>query len=174
MIRKWKVISAKRAYHSRYMDLYADKVWIPKKNVFTEFMRVKKPDFVMIVATDTKNRVIALKEYRHAVGEIQLLIPAGFINKRESPLKAAKRELAEETGYTGGKFSYICSFTSEYSKGYVFRAIGLKDKGEQRLDDNEDIETSTITITELKRQIAAGKWRNGSTLAALTLSGILS
>jgi 8-oxo-dGTP pyrophosphatase MutT (NUDIX family) len=57
---------------------------------------------VNIVALSSKGNIILVEQYRHPVKCTMLEVPAGNIDPGESPLAAAQRELAEETGYAGG------------------------------------------------------------------------
>ena len=177
MIRKWKLQKRKKVFHSKFVNVYMDRVKLPNGRVIRDYMLVEKSDYVMVVATDIKNRIIIQREYKHGAGEIQFTLPAGLIGRGESPIEAAKRELEEETGYSNGKFTYIGMFT-EYAtkdlhKAYVVRASELKTKGAQRLEDTEDIEVKLSTAYQIKKQIRDKKWHNSSAIAALALSGIL-
>ncbi len=177
MIKKWKIQNRKRVFHSKFVNVYKDRVKLPNGKIIPDFMLTEKSDYVMIVATDIKNRLIIQREYKHGAAEVQYALPAGLIDKGESPIKAAKRELEEETGYAGGRIRYIGMFT-EYAtkdmhKAHVFRVSGLKTRGKQKLEDTEDIDISLITIPAIKKQIVDKKWKNGSALAALALSGLL-
>ena len=56
-----------------------------------------------VLARTKSGKLIINKEYRHPTGKWLLGCPGGRIDAGESPLEAGKRELQEETGYTGGK-----------------------------------------------------------------------
>src|SRR5256885_16882907 len=65
---------------------------------------VRHSGSVVILAVDESSgspRVLLEKQYRHAAGRFLLELPAGRIDEGEEGLKAAKRELLEETGYSG-------------------------------------------------------------------------
>ena len=63
---------------------------------------VEHPGAVAIVAVDREGRLTLVRQRREAVLEDLLELPAGTLEKGESPLDCAKRELEEETGLTGG------------------------------------------------------------------------
>jgi 8-oxo-dGTP pyrophosphatase MutT (NUDIX family) len=63
----------------------------------------ERGSFVVIVAIDERGRLILIREFKHAARKLILGLPAGgiFTKKDETPVEAALRELAEETGYSG-------------------------------------------------------------------------
>ena len=57
-------------------------------------------DSVVIMPFDKEGRLLLIKEFRHRHKRDVLFLPAGRRDKKhESPLKAAHRELREETGF---------------------------------------------------------------------------
>lgn len=176
-IKKWKVLSRKKVFGSRFANVYEDRVRLPRGREIRDYTLVEKPSYVIIVATDYKGRVITIREYKHGAGEVQFALPAGFKERNESPLHAARRELEEETGYAGGAFRHLGTINEYASKDlhkvYVIRATGLKERAAQRLDPNEEVEVRLLSLPKLKGEIQAGKWRNASALSALAFSGLL-
>ena len=65
---------------------------------------VEQGNVVAVLAIDDDDEVILVNEFRYPVGYV-LEIPAGNIDKGETPLKCAKRELLEETGYKAKKLN---------------------------------------------------------------------
>lgn len=177
MIKKWKIQDRKRVFHSKFVSVYSDKVRLSNGKIIPDYTVVKKKEYVMVVATDTKNRLIIEKEYKHGSRQVHLTLPAGLIDEGENPVQAAKRELEEETGYTKGKFKLIAAIYEDpakiMSRIYVVRATGLSVRNYQKLEDTEDIEVNLITVAELKKQIKQKKWSSCGALAAFVLSGLL-
>lgn len=68
------------------------------------------PESVAILPIFDHNRIIMVKQFRYTINEYSWEIPAGGVNIKEIPEKAAVRELFEETGYKPGKINHICSF----------------------------------------------------------------
>jgi ADP-ribose pyrophosphatase len=71
---------------------------------------VEHPGAVAIVAVDRDGYVTLVRQLREATGGELVEIPAGTREPDESPIETARRELAEETGLTGGEWREICTF----------------------------------------------------------------
>ena len=84
---------------------------------------------------------------------VAVSFPAGYIEKNETPLDAAKRELKEETGYVSDKFIHLDSYYQDegVSSAYnhSFLAQDAKKMFDQKLDENEIIKYMTFTYEEL-------------------------
>jgi ADP-ribose pyrophosphatase len=84
---------------------------------------------------------------------VAVSFPAGYIEKDETPLEAAKRELREETGCLSDNFIYLDSYYQDegVSKAFnhSFLALDVERVYEQDLDENEIIKYMTFTYPEL-------------------------
>ena len=97
-------------------------------------------------------------------------LPAGTLKEGEQPIAAAKRELAEETGLSGGDLAHAVSFwtTPGFCRElmHVFFAERVED-GEQSLEDDESIEIVRIPVAELPSRL--GELEDAKSLAAVLL-----
>ena len=99
-------------------------------------------------------------------------IPAGSLDPGEDPLAGAKRELLEETGYKAKHWSKLIRFYA--SPGFlgewmqIFLAEGLM-PGDAEPEDDEQIELFAVPLSELLREIEAGRILDGKTIAATLL-----
>lgn len=113
---------------------------------------VRHPAAAAIVAVDSENRVLLVRQERPAVGGKVLEIPAGIVDPGEEPLPAAKRELREETGLHGGAWVEVATlltspgFTDE--RIHLFVATGLEE-GEDDPDEGEELEIMRVPVAEL-------------------------
>lgn len=93
------------------------------------------------------------RQYRHGLGKTCFEIPAGVIEKGETPLEAAKRELMEETGYGEGEWKEIMSVSGNSSTtnniSHCFVAKGVKKIGAQHLDSTEDLEVVLLDRSQV-------------------------
>ena len=77
---------------------------------------INSPDFVCIVAVTGKNELLLVRQFRHAVAELTLELPAGHVEKDETPEQAARKELLEETGHVAEKFELLASMSPSTSR----------------------------------------------------------
>jgi ADP-ribose pyrophosphatase len=116
--------------------------------------------------------IVMIRNYRFAIDEHLLELPAGMLEKGEDPLLAAERELAEETGYTAGKIEKLGAFytgpgtTDENMHAYL--ATGLT-RGEQNLEIHERITVEVYPDSQVRRMIADGSLHDGKSIAALAM-----
>lgn len=60
---------------------------------------IKHNGAVAVIPVIGKNKIILLKQFRHTIDDYLYEIPAGTLEKDETPGQCAIRELEEETGY---------------------------------------------------------------------------
>ena len=173
----WKLLERKKVFSSRFLNVYEDHVELPNGKILDDYTVVEKPSIVMIVATDTDNKVIVLREYKHGAGEVLYTLPAGHKEKNESPINTAKRELAEETGYTGEIFEDIGILydypSKDIHKVYIVRAKNIVLTTVSNHEETESITFTALPVEKLKLQITNREWKTSSALAALAISGVL-
>lgn len=174
----WKRLNRKNVYDSKFLKVYEDTVELPNGVVIDDYTVIQKPSIVMVVATTKQSKVITLQEYKYAAGESLRTLPAGHIKEDEKPEEAARRELMEETGFSGNDFEEIGTLydypTKDLHRVYVVRATNVEKTGQERHEATENLSYELTTTEDLKGQIAKGEWKASSAMAALTLSGLLS
>lgn len=113
----------------------------PRTGATTTFSLIACPDWVNVLALTADNQVVMLRQYRPGIDQVCLEIPGGMIDPGEDPVAAGLRELAEETGYTGGVASLIGSVAPNPAiqnnwlhtvlvKGVTLTAAPTPDEGE--------------------------------------------
>jgi ADP-ribose pyrophosphatase len=121
----------------------------------------------VMMAVDGRKRILLVRQYRLPARSYLWELPAGKLDKGETPLQAAKRELAEETGYHAKHWKKLVTFYP--SPGYVaekmtiFLATGLTEGKAQPMED-ERIETRWFTAEEIERGIQSGKIIDAKTM----------
>src|SRR5688572_2194348 len=71
---------------------------------------VRHPGAVAIIPMIDANHVCLIKNYRIAVNDTLIEIPAGTLEPNESPESTAKRELVEEIGYEAATLRKLHAF----------------------------------------------------------------
>lgn len=134
---------------------------------------VHHPGASAVVAIDEDNRIIMEKQFRYALNDYLLEIPAGKLDAGEDPLVCAKRELEEETGIFASE--WISLGTIATSPGFcnevihLYVAKGLS-KGEIHWDEDEYVEVERYTFDELLQRIKEEKIKDSKSLSALLLA----
>ena len=172
MTSKFEVVSSKYVYQGRVVNLRTDnvRVFLSDKTVCREV--VEHSGSVGIVAIDEDDNVYLVSQYRHAVDKVLMEIPAGTLEKGESSIETAKRELREEIGMSAdhlisaGSFYLAPGYSSETMEVYLAKGLN-SDPLPQDVD--EDIVVHIVPFEKLLEQICAGEFSDIKTVAALLL-----
>jgi ADP-ribose pyrophosphatase len=158
-------------YRGRLLNLRVDKIRLPNGHTVTREI-VEARNSVCVAPLDGFGNVILVKQYRQAVGEFLLEVPAGGIEPNEKPLDAAHRELEEETGFVAKHIMFEFFFWATpgiSTEGmYAYSAEGLE-LHRQLTQDDENIEVVHVSLDNVKNLISTGKIRDGKTIALLNL-----
>ena len=123
-----------------------------------------------ILAVDGADQLTLVRQYRVPVAASMLELPAGFIDAGESPLEAARRELAEETGLHGGEWAEVAAFYTSSGftdeRVHLFLATGLE-PGEASPTEDEKLEVVRVPLAEVPGLI--GTCDDAKTLIGLLL-----
>ena len=165
-----KTISSKETYHGPLLHVYHDRVELPNGNESGRDYIKHLGAVCMIPVLDNGN-VIVERQYRYPLDMVITEIPAGKLDSlQEDRLEAAKRELLEETGYTGEKWTYLGDFfpAVAYSneKISMYMVQQLK-KGQRHLDADEFLELEEVPLAELVEQVMRGEIVDIKTQAAI-------
>jgi ADP-ribose pyrophosphatase len=131
---------------------------------------VEHPGAVVIVAVDADGCLALVRQLREAVRGYLVELPAGTIEPGEEPLATAKRELAEETGLTGGVWREVTAFWT--TPGFTRERMTLffvegVEAGQASPADDEQLELLRWPIAEVKARL--GEIEDAKTLVGLLL-----
>ena len=151
---KWKVLKSEYLFKRPWLTVRRDCVELPDGRQNPEFYVLEYPDWVNVIAITEDGQFVMERQYRHGLGKTCFEIPAGVMEKGETPLEAAKRELMEETGYGEGEWTNIMNVSGNSSTtnniSHCFVAKGVKKVSGQHLDSTEDLEIVLLSREQVK------------------------
>ena len=156
--------SSKTVYDGRLIDVTLERWGEHEREI------VEHPGAVAIVAIDVDGMLTLVRQRREAVRSELLELPAGTLERGETPLACARRELAEETGLTGGTWREATAFYTTpgfcRERMYVFFAEELE-RGDATPERDEQLEVVRWTAGEIAAKL--GEIEDAKTLAGLLL-----
>jgi len=167
MSQEWKVLQRKETKY-RFFDVVEEQVeTFQGHRIGMEYAKVR-PGVCVLPIADEGRSVVLLRQYRHVVRSWQWELPAGGLEPGIDPLEMARRELAEETGYTAEVWTPLGdvypSFGTFDQVIHLFAAERLE-AGEQRLEAGEELEVVTVPMERFLAMIASGEFTHGAGLA---------
>lgn len=151
---KWKVLDSEYIIKRPWLTARRDKVELPDGRIIEEYYVLEYPDWVNVIAITKDGKFVMEKQYRHGLGVNSIELPCGVMEKGETPLVAAQRELLEETGYGNGKWSELMTIApnpgSMNNLTHCFLAIGVEKISEQSLDATEELTVHLMNEEEVK------------------------
>ena len=164
-----RILSSRIAYKGGHIQVREDRVIEPAGHECSREI-VVHPGAVCIVARPTLEKVILIRQYRHAAGRELVEIPAGTLHEGEDPRECAIRELEEEAGYRAGsmveraRFWTTPGFTTELM--YLYEAADLT-KTQINPDDDEVIEVDIAGCSEALQMIGDGRIQDAKSILGL-------
>ncbi len=165
-------IDSKKVFSGQILGLYHDTVKLPNGKTATR-EKITHPGAVGIVPVTDDNKIILVRQYRYPVEDITIEIPAGKLDKGESPFRCAQRELEEEVGAVDGKLIHLSTFYT--TPGFcnevlhLYMAIGFRRTG-NNLDEDEFLEIVAPAVSEALNWIKDGKIRDSKTIIGVLMA----
>jgi ADP-ribose pyrophosphatase len=150
--------------------LRVDEASHPRTGRVGAYYVLEPPDWVNIIAETVEGEFILVRQWRHGAGDFALELPAGALEKGESPLEAAARELREETGYQAERLSLLGQVAPnsafQQNRGFSVLAEGCRRVGETSFDEGEDIELVLLPYQDMIARLRDGTVQNSMGLCA--------
>ena len=151
---RWKVLFSEYLISRPWLTVRRDKLELADGRVVPEYYVLEYPDWVNVIAITKEGKFVMERQYRHAIGRTNFEIPCGVMEKGETPLEAAKRELKEETGYGKGEWKLLMKLspnpTSMTNMTFCFLATDVEKIDDQRLDATEELTVHLLSKGEVK------------------------
>ena len=165
-----KEISSTNIFDGKVLHVRLDKISLPNGKEATREYCHHNGAVCVIPITD-EGDVVCVRQYRYAMHEAVLEIPAGKLDSpNEDHESAVRRELREETGAVCKKLTYLGEYWGSPAildeKIYMYLAQELT-FGDTEFDEDEFIEIVRIPLAKLTQMVIDGKIRDGKTQAAI-------
>jgi len=171
MIKPWPKIRTRSTRSYRVFSVRTDIVLSPRTHREHDFYVIESNDWVNIIPLTSDHRVVMVRQYRHGSGKVTLEIPGGMIENGDSPEKAARRELFEETGYKAEVATLLGvvhpnpAFLTNQCYTFFFENVEKIDGGGEP-DEAEDIEVELIPLSKIPELIKNGNITNSLVVTA--------
>lgn len=167
-----RVVESQRKFEGKICSLRVDTVEFDNGRTAQREIVEHEP-VVAIVPIDGDGNIVLVRQYRLATGAVLLEVPAGGIDRGESPDDAAQRELREEIGMHAGRLEPIAEFyvspgfLTEYV--YAFLATDLSDSAAEA-DEDEDIAVVRMPLVDAVAMAERGEFRDAKSIAGILIA----
>lgn len=165
----YKRINRELVQKGSIIDYYQDTIQINGSKTTTfDFIHHKGASAMLPV--DDQGKIVMVRQYRNAVDEYSLEIPAGGLNAGEDNMTCAIRECEEETGFKAGEVHHLIdvyttvAFSNE--KICIYYTTGIT-ASNQNLDEDEFVTIEHLSLEELTKLILNGEIKDAKTIAAI-------
>lgn len=164
-----KTLDSKLVFDGRILKIMVDDIELPNGHKSNREV-VGHPGGVCVAALDEDNYLYFVKQYRYPYHEVVTELPAGKLEKGQTPLENGKRELKEEVGAEG--YSYISLGQLYPSPGYTQEIIHLyacriKSIGSQNPDEDEFLNVEKIHIDKAVEMVLNNQLPDAKTQTAV-------
>ncbi|NWJ96961.1 MAG: NUDIX hydrolase [Chloroflexi bacterium] len=170
----WKVLRRETIYTSAWINLHQDWVQLPDGSIIEGHHVIEYPrPAAGVVAMNGAGQVMLVDHDRFITQERAWEIPAGQIDTNEELEAAARRELLEESGCTGGELTYLGRYRPSIGSTNQLFILYFAQGVEQTApihDTNEIIAARWFSVPEIRAMIDQNQIPDGLSLTALLLA----
>jgi len=162
-MKKWKILKKEDVSPSKWFPVIQHKVELPDGMIIDDYFVSPIGNVVMILPVTTKNEIVLVKQYKHALGEILIELPAGFQQEGKSLEESALAELEEEVGIktTADNLIFLGKTANNPTKTthvtYCYIATNLNFNSKQNLEITEDIEILKVSPKKVLEMVKRGE-----------------
>jgi 8-oxo-dGTP pyrophosphatase MutT (NUDIX family) len=158
----WTVRASRHIHRDRWISLRADDCVTGEGVDVAPYYVLEYPDWAHVLALDEENHILLVRQYRHAYGGFTLELPGGIMDAGdESPITAAARELAEETGYTADAFRLVTSLSpnpaTHTNRVHLILAQPARFIGPATPEPDENVVVVRVPVSEALRMALSGE-----------------
>ena len=168
----WKILSERQLLKVHpWFEISKQSIELPDGQQVHDYYQINQPSYCEIAVKDHNKRILIHKSYKHGVRNVTLGFPGGYINKNETPIDSAYRELHEECELSAAHWlelgSYVIDGNRGEAKAHLFMAEGLTSLAKIPSDDLEDTKSFWVNKNELQECIKSDQFKTlGASLLA--------
>lgn len=160
-IWKGRVLASTHLHRAPWLTVRKDTLLLPTGATIPDYYVLEYPEWVTVMAITADCRWVLVRQYRHACGLFCWETPAGVVEKSDADfLAAARRELAEETGYGGGEWCEYMTVSANAAThnnlSHAFLARGVVKMAEPHPDLTEDLEVVLTPEEKVREMLTEG------------------
>jgi len=157
----WRVLTSEYLVKKFWHTVRVERVELPTGAVLPEYFVTEFLPWVNVLAVTPDEKVLLIRQYRHGLGQVHYELPAGTSEAGESSLEAAaRRELLEETGYGGGRWSPFMVLSAnpalQNNLAHTFLAEDVVPTAPPHPDAGEDLRLHLVPMGELAALLDGG------------------
>ncbi|NEU72195.1 NUDIX hydrolase [Hassallia byssoidea VB512170] len=161
MLENWQVIGSTTTYEDAWLKVQSDRCLTRSGKLIEPYHVLQYPSWVNVVALTSNAEILLIRQYRHGVAKILMELPSGAVERSDqNPEAAIRREVMEETGFSGGEFFQLgCTYANPANQNnlvWSFLAVGVQPTHELKLDFNEEIEVVREDFKEFLKLVWQG------------------
>ena len=168
----WRRERSERGPRLGILDVRFDWMRHPAGEPVLKRLVLESVDWINIVAITEDGLSIMVDQYRFGIGARTLETPGGMVDPGETPLAAAQRELLEETGYAGGRWSSLGAVQPNPAIHphlcHHFLAKGVYKVADQAPGPGEAIGLEFLDLDGIRAAMRSGRLRHVLALSALS------
>src|SRR5262245_53758833 len=161
----WKVLKSEYLFKRFWHTVRVERLQLPTGAIIEEYYVTEFLPWVNVVAVTEDDRILLIRQYRHGLGQVNYEIPAGTTEPGEAGdgalEAAARRELLEETGYGGGRWSLLMTLSAnpalQNNPAHTFLAEGVVRMAAAHLEPGEDLRLHPVTLAEARALLDEGE-----------------
>lgn len=173
--KPWEILKSNDVYVAEpWIRVAKQKVRLPNGKIIDDYHHIQLQDWTLIFALTSNGQIVVENQYKHGLGKMALVLPAGGIEDGETPDVAAQRELLEETGYKAENWNCLGSFLTHGNYGlgraHVFKAENARLIAEPSSGDLETTEILIMNLEDFAAAIKSGQVELWGSMAAFALA----
>lgn len=162
MLKPWTILSNRTVYRMGTVEMQEEICQHPRTGLQAPFFRLQFLDWVNTVPVTPQGEVVLVRQFRKGVHDFTLEIPGGTMDAGEQDhAAAALREMAEETGYTADRVTYLgwvhANPAIQNNRCHFYLAENASLTQDTHWDKWEELEVVKMPWAEVKERIEAGE-----------------